>query len=236
MPYRRRIGTAGVIFHVLNRGVRRLRLFDQPGDYKAFLKVFGEAQERIPLRCLAYCLMPNHFHLVLWPTTDAELSAFMAWVTTTHSKRWHARQGTSGTGHVYQGRYKAFPVSTDIHFLRLCRYVERNALRAGLVTRAEDWPWSSLAQRAGPLSPISLVEWPVARPPDWNDLVQLDVDYETRELRQAVSRSSPYGPEDWRVRISGQLGLSPSMAVIGRPRSRKRNPGFHLSSKRLPRS
>ena len=228
---------AGVVFHVLNRGVRRLRLFDRPGDYRAFLEVFREAQQRIPIRCLAYCLMPNHFHLVLWPRTDTELSAFMAWLTTTHSKRWHAWRRTAGTGHVYQGRYKAFPVSGEFHFLRLCRYVERNALRAGLVARAEDWPWSSVAQRAGRRSPVALDEWPVTRPPDWTDLVQLDAAEETQELRQAVSRSSPYGPEDWRVQIASQLQLATSLAPVGRPRNRKkRNSSFHLTPKRLPRS
>ena len=221
MPYRKRIGAGGVVFHVLNRGVRRLRLFDQPGDYRAFLRVLREAQERIPMRCLAYCLMPNHFHLVLWPRTDTELSAFMAWLTTTHSKRWHAHRRTAGIGHVYQGRYKAFPVSGELHFLRLCRYVERNALRAELVAHAEDWPWSSLAQRAGLRSPVCLAEWPVPRPPDWIDLVQLDVADETQELRQAVGRSAPYGPEDWRAQIAAQLHLKPSLAPIGRPRSRK---------------
>jgi len=221
VPYRSRVGTADVVFHVLNRGVRRLRLFDRPGDYRAFLKVFREAQERIPIRCLAYCLMPNHFHLVLWPRTDTELSAFMAWLTATHSKRWHAFRGTAGTGHVYQGRYKAFPVSSDTYFLRLCRYVERNAVRAGLVERAEDWRWSSLGQRARGLSTIALTEWPVARPPDWSDLVQLDVVEEIQELRQAVSRGSPYGPDDWRVQIAGQLQLSSSLGSVGRPRNRR---------------
>ena len=234
MPYRRRVGTAGVVFHVLNRGVRKLRLFDQPGDYRAFLKVFREAQNRIPMRCLAYCLMPNHFHLVLWPKTDGELSAFMAWLTATHSKRWHARRQTAGTGHVYQGRYKSFAVSGDTHFLRLCRYVERNALRAGLVPRAEDWPWSSLAQRAGCLSPIVLDDWPVTRPLDWKELVQIDVVYETEELRQAVLRSSPYGPEDWREQIARQLELSSSMRPVGRPRAEKAQPRFPLDPETTP--
>ena len=220
VPYRRRLGTAGVVFHVLNRGVRRLRLFDRPGDYLAFLEVFREAQERIPIRCLAYCLMPNHFHLVLWPGTDTELSAFMAWLTATHSKRWHAWRRTAGTGHVYQGRYKAFPVSGDFYFLGLCRYVERNALRARLVARAEDWPWTSLAQRGGSRSPVSLADWPVPRPRDWIQLVQLEVVEETEELRQAVCRSSPYGPEDWRVHIASQLQLGSSLRPVGRPRHR----------------
>ena len=195
MPYRRRIGMAGAVFHVLNRGVRKLQLFDQPADYRAFLKVFREAQERIPIRCLAYCLMPNHFHLVLWPGTTTELSKFMAWLTTTHSKRWHAWRQTVGTGHVYQGPYKAFPVTGELHFLQVCRYVERNALRAKLVARAEDWPWSSLAQRAGNDSPVALAEWPVTRPPDWSGLVQFDAVEETEELRAAVRRTSPYEPQ-----------------------------------------
>ena len=173
------------------------------------------------MRCLAYCLMPNHFHLVLWPSTDTELSAFMAWLTATHSKRWHAWRRTNGTGHVYQGRYKAFPVSSDTNFLRLCRYVERNALRAGLVARAEDWRWSSLAQRARRLSTIALAEWPVPRPSDWIDLVQIDVVEETEELRQAVRRSSPYGPRDWRTQIARQLQLTSSLATVGRPRKGK---------------
>jgi len=183
--------------------------------------VFREAQERIPIRCLAYCLMPNHFHLVLWPSTDTELPAFMAWLTATHSKRWHAWRQTAGTGHVYQGRYKAFPVSGDMHFLRVCRYVERNALRAGLVARAEDWPWSSLAHCASGVSPVSVTDWPVTRPADWIDLVQLDVADETEDLRQAVYRGSPYGPQDWRVQIARQLNLSSSLAPVGRPRSRE---------------
>jgi putative transposase len=207
----------GVIFHVLNRGVRRLRLFESPGDYRAFLNVLREAQARTPVRCLAYCLMPNHFHLVLWPKTDTEMSAFMAWLTATHSKRWHARRRTTGTGHVYQGRYKAFPVSSDTHFLRLCRYVERNALRAGMVIRAEDWPWSSLAQRVRGRSTVSLADWPVTRPSDWIELVQLDVTDETQDVRRAVNRSSPYGPKAWCVQIAGELDLTSSLAPVGRP-------------------
>jgi putative transposase len=220
MPYRLRVGTGGVVFHVLNRGVRKLRLFEHAADYRAFLRVFREAQDRVPMRCLAYCLMPNHFHLVLWPTADADLPAFMAWLTTTHSKRWHAYRQTAGTGHVYQGRYKAFPVSSDTHFLRVCRYVERNALRAGLVERAEKWPWSSLAHAAAE-SPVCLSEWPVERPPDWCDLVQFDVVDETKQLRNAVNRSAPYGPDDWRIQIARRLQLTSTIAPVGRPRNPK---------------
>lgn len=224
MPYRRRIGTSGLVFHVLNRGVRRLQLFDTAGDYRAFLDVFAEAQTRTPITCLAYCVMPNHFHLVLRPSVDGQLSAFMAWLTTTHSKRWHAWRRTAGIGHVYQGRFKAFPVFCDTHYLTLCRYVERNALRANLVSRAEHWPWSSLAQYNGRPSSVVLDEWPVARPPDWNDLVQLDVHDETREIREALRRNAPYGPAGWRERMATQLGLGRTLAPIGRSSSKGKQP------------
>jgi len=165
--------------------------------------------------------MPNHFHLIVWPNTDDELARFMAWLTATHSKRWHAWRGTNGTGHVCQKRYKAFPVSNDTHFLRACRYVERNALRADLVARAEDWNWSSLAQRAGRRSAVSLTEWPVTRPSDWLELVQLPVMDETQELRQAVRRSSPYGPATWRVQIATELHLASSLVRSDVPEPRE---------------
>ena len=92
--------------------------------------------------------MPNHWHLVLWPRQDRDLSRFMGWLTLTHTQRWHAHRGTGGTGHVYQARFKSFPVQADEHFLTVCRYVERNALRAKLVKRAADWRWCSLWRRA----------------------------------------------------------------------------------------
>ena len=211
------VGSADIVFHVLNRGVRRLRLFDHPGDYRAFLDLLGSAQRRVPVRCLAYCLMPNHFHLVLWPRADCDLSRFMFWLTTTHSMRWHVWRGTTGTGHVYQGRFKAFPVDTDAHFLRVCRYVERNAPRAGLVPRAEDWPWSSLAQRSGARRKVALADWPVPRPQDWLALVQAENPDETAEVRNSVIRSAPYGPDLWKQRVAQLLGLEQSLQREGRP-------------------
>ena len=214
------MATAGLVFHVLNRGVRRLRLFEEAGDYRAFLLTFQEAQERVPVDCFAYCVMPNHFHLVVRPQSDGDLSRFMAWLTATHSKRWHAWRKSAGIGHVYQGRFKALPVSSDIHFLHVCRYVERNALRAGLVTRAEAWPWSSLAQRIqGNMGkPAALTAWPVECPPDWTELVQQDAAWETDQVRDAIRRSAPYGSNEWRQQLARRLELSPSVARIGRPR------------------
>ena len=144
MPRRPRISTGGLAYHVLNRRVGRVRLFDKPADYLAFEKILYEAHERAGIRIAAYCLMPNHWHLLLWPRDDGELSEVMRWITVTHTQRWHAHRQTSGSGPVYQGRFKSFPVQADEHFLTVARYVERNALRAKLVKRAEQWQWSSL--------------------------------------------------------------------------------------------
>jgi putative transposase len=221
MPRRQIAETAGLVFHVLNRGVRRMQLFDRPGDYHAFLGLVARAQHRTPLRCLAYCLMPNHFHFVLWPDRDGQLSDFMFWLSMVHSQRWHAAHATRGTGPVYQGRFKAIPVSADAHFLRLCRYVEQNPLRAGLVDRAEQWPWSSLAQRSGLRRPVGLTDWPVGRPDDWVEIVNGGVSSDTEEIRRSVRRGAPYGPDLWREKIAASLALTKSLAPLGRPSKSK---------------
>lgn len=227
MPRRSPSHTGGLVFHVLNRGVRRLAVFDRPGDYREFLEAIRAAQLRTPMRCLAYCLMPNHFHFVLWPRHDGDLSAFMFWLTTKHTRRWHASHGTRGTGAVFQGRFKAFPVSADDHFLRLCRYVERNPVRANLVATAQDWPWSSVAQRLGRPSPVRLDEWPVARPDGWLDVLNGGEEpSQTEQLRQAVRRSAPYGSELWCELLASRLGIQKSIRPLGRPKKSK--PGLVL--------
>src|SRR5580692_6316794 len=137
MPRRLRGKTGGYVFHVLNRAVGRAMLFKKNGDYAAFEKVLQEGLEWQPMRVLAYCVMPNHWHLVVWPRHDGELSEFVGWLTLTHTQRWHAYRQSTGSGPVYQGRFKSFPIQEDDHLYAASRYVERNALRARLVRRAE---------------------------------------------------------------------------------------------------
>jgi len=124
----KRAAEGGFVYHVLNRANARMTIFDNDEDYVAFERVLIEAVARTQTRLLAYCLMPNHWHLVLWPRDDGELSKFMGWLTLTHTQRWHAHRHSTGSGHVYQGRFKSFPVQEDDHFYSACRYVERNAL------------------------------------------------------------------------------------------------------------
>ncbi len=218
VPERPRSGTGGTVFHVLNRAVRRARLFEDPADYGAFVRTLQEAQHRTPIRILAYCVMPNHFHFVVWPVHDGELSEFMHWFTTTHSKRWHAHRKTTGTGSVYQGRFKAFPVQSDGHFLTVCRYVERNPLRANLVTLAQDWRWSSLFQRCKNCHGPTLSLWPVLQPDGWLDLVNGHEDPQSaKAIRRCVRKGRPYGTSEWAERMGLTLGLQPTFRSVGRP-------------------
>lgn len=218
MPRRARGGTGSYVYHVVNRAVRRTTLLSTETDFHEFVQLLFETLQRRPMRLLAYCAMHTHFHLVVWPEHDGELASFMLWLTGTHARRWHQRHGTSGTGAVYQGRYKAIPVETDRHFLTVCRYVERNPLRAGLVPRAEDWLWSSLTGRCYPRLSDALNEWPVARPVNWVDYVnEQQGPAELAAVQEAVRRSLPYGAPNWRRRTADRLGLDSHLRPAGRP-------------------
>ena len=148
MPRKPRISLGNICYHVLNRGNGRNTVFHKDGDYAAFLKLMDQANERTPMRLLSYCLMPNHFHLVLWPKLDGDLSKWMQWLTTSHVRRYHRHYNSSG--HVWQGRFKSFPIQSDAHLLTVMRYVERNPVRAKTipVRKAQNWQWSSVGNPA----------------------------------------------------------------------------------------
>jgi putative transposase len=198
-----------------------MKIFTDPGDYFAFEQVLAEAHARVAMRTISYCIMPSHWHLVLFPRNDGDLSEFMRWLTVTHTQRWHAVRGTAGSGHVYQGRFKSFPVQSDAHFLTVCRYVERNALRAGLVKKAEDWRWGSLWRRVfgGDDSGLVLRAGPVRLPDEWVKLVnQSQSDQELAALRLCVARGRPYGSDTWVARTARRVGLTSTLRPRGRPR------------------
>ncbi len=221
MPRRPRLATGGVVYHVLNRRVGRLLLFSKPADYAGFEKILAEVHARTRIRIAAYCLMPTHWHLLLWPRHDGELSDVVRWITVTHTQRWHVHRRSSGTGPVYQGRFKSFPVQTDDHFLTVARYVERNALRASLVSRAEDWQWSSLWRRVqdDPRLAAWLSKWPVEQPRNWLRRVnQPETAGELEALRVSVNRGRPFGGDAWVVRIAKRFGLDSTLRPPGRPK------------------
>lgn len=209
-----------MVYHVLNRANGRMSIFKKMRDYQAFQEILQQAQKKYPMRILSYCLMPNHWHLVLYPSQDGQLAPFMRWVTLTHTQRWHAHYKNVGYGHLYQGRYKSFPVQKDEHFLQLVRYVERNARRAALVEKAEDWPWSSLRirQQGTPEQRKMLYKWPVEpdeRYIDWVNTPQPKEEIEV--IRYHIQRGRPLGEASWMQRTAKKLGLESTFRNRGRP-------------------
>ena len=171
------------------------------------------------MRLLCYAILPNHWHLVVWPRDDGELSIYAQWLTVTHVRRWHAHHHTQGTGPVYQGRSKSFPVEQDEHFFTVCRYVERNPLRANLVGRAEQWRWSSLWHRVQQTQVPWLCDGPLPLLGDWIEHVNgAETDAELAALRRSVVRGAPFGDEPWQVKAATALGLESALRGQGRPR------------------
>ncbi len=223
-----RVVAGGFAYHVLNRANARMRIFDKPKDYEAFEKILGQAVQRVKMRLLAYSLLPNHWHLVVWPREDGDLSTFVGWLELTHTQRWHAHRHSVGSGHVYQGRYKSFLVESDEYLWTVCRYVERNALRAGLCERAEYWQWSSLWRRefGDAESPALLSRWPIEVPKDWVTRVnRAESSAELESLRRCVNRGQPFGSEDWAERMTKRFGLGLAFRPRGRPRKKVHNNG-----------
>jgi len=200
----------------------RLPLFKKDGDYEAFQHVLAASLERTDApSLLAYCLMPNHWHLVVQAGKQTHLSTWMQWLTVTHTHRWHGHYNAVGEGPLYQGRFKSFPVQEDAHFLTVCRYVEANGLRAGLVQRAEDWPWGSLWCRRHRQAELYawLRPWPVDPPRNWlADVNRAIEDEALRRVQRSVTRSMPLGSATWQSRIARKLNLPTTMRPRGRPR------------------
>jgi putative transposase len=216
MPRRALHDSKGLIFHVVNRSVRRVRIFCDPADYRAFENLLTDTLLRIPTRLLAYTIMPNHWHMVIWPRGE-ELPRFMHRLTLTHAKRWNKAHGCERTGPLYQNRYAAIPVETGIHLRRVLRYVERNALRARLVKSAEDWRWSSLWHRVNGSQAVPLSEWPTVPEPDWIRFVNEPHEAgELEALRSALEHGWPIGETQWRQETAARLRIS--LRREGRPR------------------
>jgi putative transposase len=215
-----------MIFHVLNRGNARDQIFHKEADFLAFEKVMAETMEQVPMRILAYCLMPNHWHLVLWPKHDGDLGRFMQRLTTTHVRRWHLHRRTVGSGHLYQGTYKSFPIECDEHLYAVLRYVERNPVRTTLADRAEQWRWSSLWRWLHPADTVEkppLCVWPIDRPSDWLARVNRALSKKDMEaVRISVVRGRPFGTETWQARVARRLGLESTFRTRGRPRKTDR--------------
>jgi len=220
MPRALRTDVGGQVYHVLNRANARVQIFDDEQDYQQFEWILEEAIERYEMRLMAYCVMPNHWHLVVYSKQDGDLSRFMAWLTNTHTRRWHAAKGTIGEGHLYQGRYKSFLCQKDNHFLILVRYVERNAKQAGLVSRAERWRWSSGWRRENGTAKQKkiLSQWLVEIPKGYlSYLNRPQSEKEEKAIELSTQKGSPFGEEGWLKRTVKKFSLESTLRFPGRP-------------------
>ena len=206
----------GLIYHIINRGNGRQQVFHTEGDYRCFVDLMVEGRERYPVKLLAWCLMPNHFHLLVSPERGEDLSRWMQWVMTSHVRRYHRLYQSSG--HVWQGRYKSFVVQNDTHLLTVARYIEGNPVRANLVTSSRNWCWSSHREQIkGARNSIDGL--PIALPEDWNSYVDQPLAVtEMERLKMSLQRQAPFGSPPWQTQICQELGLESTLAPKGRPR------------------
>ena len=224
MPRTARAAAGGVVYHVLNRGNGRMGIFRKPGDYQAFLDLLREGKEKASIELFGFCLMPNHWHLVVRPRGDGDLAAYLSWVSNTHVKRYRSHYSRT-SGHLYPGRYKSFPVETNAYFLTLLRYVEANPPRAKLAARAQDWQWSSLGADRKSLADL-LDAWPMRRPRDWTGKVNEPLrDTERLQVKTSLERGRPLGTPAWTEQIARRLGLQYTINPRGRPRKREASEG-----------
>lgn len=216
MPRIPRAQQGGYAYHVINRGNGRVTVFHKPQDYEAFLSLLGEAKKRHRLKLFGFCLMPNHFHLVVEPAHETALSQFMQWLLTSHVRRYHKHYGTSG--HIWQGRFKSFPVQRDEHLLMVLRYVLQNPMRAGLCETVHEWPWSSARRR-------QLVDRsPVDEQTRWSEQLEPQLDeLQVTTIRECLNRQRPFGQSEWQTEMAVTFGLASTLRPRGRPRNEKKS-------------
>ena len=220
MARAKRQSPGGIVYHVLNRANARQTIFQEFLDYKMFEKILAEGLVKIPMRLTGYCLMSNHWHLLLWPYNDGDLSAFMHWITMTHTQRWHIAHHTVGTGHLYQGRFKSFPIQSEYYYLTVLQYIESNPFRAGLVKNSSDWIWSSLTIRRGLAKDgVTISAGPVELPNNWAGLVDiLPWENDLAKIEQCIRRGTPLGQDNWTRQTAKRLLLTSTLQPRGRPK------------------
>ena len=208
MPRPLRHCPGGYIFHVLNRANSRNQIYNRNFDYQNFIDIVREAQITYGTKILAYCLMPNHWHFLLQPQHDDELSHFIRWISVTHTRRYRLANKSWGEGPLYQGRFKSFAIKSDNHCLIVKRYIERNPLRADLVSKAQDWVWSSLGQYFAPVAKLPIISGGLTQQLSWCDHVnQPQSESEIASIRDCLAKGKPYGDPAWTKDASVRLKL-----------------------------
>lgn len=221
MPRMNRVAVGGVVYHVINRSNGRAEMFSNDDEYKHFERLLKEGKELTNMRILSYCIMPNHWHLVLYPINDTDMGEFMRWVTTTHVRQRRVMTKSIGCGHLYQGTYKSFPIQTDIYVQQLILYVEQNPLRAKLVKRAENWKWSSLWRRefGNKEEKKLLSSLPTKLPINCLESVNTILKSDKLEIiRKSVNKGTPFGSDNWIDKMVDRYKMGSTVRGVGRPK------------------
>ena len=205
------------IYHIINRGNRRESVYHDKYDYERFLKLLFDSKEKYNIKIYAYCLMPNHFHLVIYTKYSESLSKAMHWISSSYVRYYNKRYKISG--HLWQGRYKSFIVQKESYLLTLLKYVEVNPKRAKIVKRCEDYKYSSAYNRINNIEDELINTPPIDLPVNWDKYIneeesKIDIDY----IRNSIERQSPLGEELWQVNIAKKYGLESTLNSRGRPK------------------
>lgn len=216
MPRISRGETAGGIYHIVNRGNMRMEVFNDAEDYDYFLELLAKGLKKTGVELHAYCLMPNHFHLLVVPQKEDSLSKLMQWLMTSHVRFYHKKHKTSG--HVWQGRYKSFIVEQESYYLAVIRYIEANALRANLVSKAEEWLYGSLYERIDQNRQLLHAPY-MDLGNDWYTYVNEAIyAKELKKIRNSVNRQAPLGNEQWQLETATKYGQLSTLRERGRPK------------------
>jgi len=222
MPRQARVVIPGTPHHVTQRGNRRQRTFFCEADYITYLRLAAEAFAAHGVEIWAYCLMPNHVHLIATPKRPDDLALAVGAAHVRYTRQVNLRE--RWTGYLWQGRFASFPMDED--YLRQCvRYVALNPVRAGLVRRAVDWPWSSVRAHLGGQPDPLLTPDPIARRLGRDMEEAFDVDLEAEalgKLRRASTTGRPLGAEAWVKALEASTGRMLTDPPIGRPRAEAR--------------
>jgi len=221
MPRLARVDLGEYVYHVINRAIGRLKIFESKDDYALFEELLARAKEETGMRILAYAIMPNHWHLVLYPRNAGDLGIFMHRLTNTHTRRVHVRTRTIGHGPLYQGRYKSFIVESDQHLLTLIKYVERNPVRARLARTCEAWQWGSAWRRInGTKEQQELLDSsPVLLPHQYRTWINTpDREDDLKTIRLSANKGVPYGRDRWVDAMVTKYNLEYTRRSAGRPK------------------
>ena len=212
----------GFVYHVINRGNGGQPVFHENRDYQAFVDLVKKAKRVFGVKLFAYCLMPDHFHMIVLPGKAEHLSKWMQWIMTSYVRRYHHDYGTNG--HLWQGRFKSFIVQQDEHLITLMRYVEANPERAGLVNTSKEWYWSSHRETLGKRLRTVIDELPIGLPKAWESCVHtMLTESDLQRIRESVNRQSPYGTPIWVTTLCRELGIESTIRPRGRPKKQPRS-------------